>query len=80
MQNYYYINKTNLQIETTTDINKMEKFNKDLTFLKKITKNTQNTHNHPYHLVDPSPWPFTISFGLFFFNFRYGYVFSWLYW
>ena len=38
-------------------------------FLKKITKNTQNIHKHPYHLVDPSPWPFIISFGIFFFTF-----------
>jgi cytochrome c oxidase subunit 3 len=28
-----------------------------------------NTHKHPYHLVNPSPWPFVISFGLFFFTF-----------
>jgi cytochrome c oxidase subunit 3 len=24
---------------------------------------------HPYHLVDPSPWPFIISFSIFFFAF-----------
>ena len=27
------------------------------------------TYKHPYHLVDPSPWPFLISFGCFFFTF-----------
>ena len=69
MKNYYYINKKNLKIETTTDSNKIDKFNNDLSFLKKISKNTENVHKHPYHLVDPSPWPFVISFGLFFFTF-----------
>lgn len=66
MKNYYYINKKNLKIETTTDSSKIDKFNNDLSFLKKISKNTQNVHKHPYHLVDPSPWPFVISFGIFF--------------
>ena len=28
----------------------------------------KNIHKHPYHLVDASPWPFVISFGLFFFT------------
>lgn len=27
------------------------------------------THRHPYHLVDPSPWPLIASFGCFFFTF-----------
>lgn len=42
---------------------------------KKILKNKENhlkainVHKHPYHLVDPSPWPFLISFGLFFLTF-----------
>jgi cytochrome c oxidase subunit 3 len=26
---------------------------------------------HPYHLVDPSPWPFVASMGLFFFTFGF---------
>jgi cytochrome c oxidase subunit 3 len=69
MKNYYYINKKNLKIETTTDSSKIDKFNNDLSFFKKISKNTKNVHKHPYHLVDPSPWPFIISFGLFFFTF-----------
>nr|YP_010507905.1 cytochrome c oxidase subunit 3 [Phytophthora citricola]UXG56244.1 cytochrome c oxidase subunit 3 [Phytophthora citricola] len=69
MENYYYINKKNLQIETTTNDSNIDKLKNDLTFLKKITQNTQNTQNHPYHLVDPSPWPFVISFGLFFLTF-----------
>nr|YP_010507828.1 cytochrome c oxidase subunit 3 [Phytophthora capensis]UXG55937.1 cytochrome c oxidase subunit 3 [Phytophthora capensis] len=69
MENYYYINKKNLQIETTTNDSNIDKLKNDLTFLKKITKHTQNTQNHPYHLVDPSPWPFVISFGLFFLTF-----------
>nr|YP_001165390.1 cytochrome c oxidase subunit 3 [Phytophthora sojae]ABG54051.1 cytochrome c oxidase subunit 3 [Phytophthora sojae] len=69
MKNYYYINKKTLQIETTTDDSNIDKFQNDLKFLKKITKNTQNTQIHPYHLVDPSPWPFVISFGLFFLTF-----------
>lgn len=66
MKNYYYINKKNLQIETTTNDSNIEKFQNDLNFFKKITQNTQN---HPYHLVEPSPWPFIISFGLFFLTF-----------
>lgn len=66
MKSYYYINKKNLQIETTTDLNKL---NNNLNFLKNITKNIKNTQKHPYHLVDPSPWPFVISFGLFFLTF-----------
>lgn len=69
MKNYYYINKKNLQIETTTNDSNIDKFNNDLIFFKKITQNTQNTQKHPYHLVDPSPWPFIISFGLFFLTF-----------
>nr|YP_009178786.1 cytochrome c oxidase subunit 3 [Peronospora tabacina]ALJ78424.1 cytochrome c oxidase subunit 3 [Peronospora tabacina]ALJ78471.1 cytochrome c oxidase subunit 3 [Peronospora tabacina] len=69
MKNYYYINKKNLQIETTTNDSNIDKLNKDLIFLKKITQNTQDTQKHPYHLVDPSPWPFIISFGLFFLTF-----------
>ena len=69
MKNYYYINKKNLQIETTTSDSNITKFNKDLYFFKKITQTTKNTQKHPYHLVDPSPWPFMISFGLFFLTF-----------
>lgn len=71
MKNYYYINKKNLKIETTTDISKIDKFKNDLSFFKEITKNNtnKNTNQHPYHLVDPSPWPFVISFGLFFLTF-----------
>jgi len=69
MKNYYYINKKNLKIETTTDLNEINKLNNSLFFFKKITKNIQNIHQHPYHLVDPSPWPFIISFGMFFFTF-----------
>ena len=69
MKNYYYINKKNLKIETTTNDSNINKFNNDLTFFKKITQNTENTQKHPYHLVDPSPWPFMISFGLFFLTF-----------
>ena len=69
MKNYYYINKKNLKIETTTDSSKIDKFQNDLSFLKKITKNSKNVHKHPYHLVDPSPWPFIVSFGCFFFTF-----------
>lgn len=38
-------------------------------FLENITKTFKNTHKHPYHIVDASPWPFIISFGLFFFTF-----------
>ena len=29
----------------------------------------KNTNTHPYHLVDPSPWPFIASLGCFFFTF-----------
>jgi len=29
----------------------------------------KNTQKHPYHLVDPSPWPLIASFGCFFFTF-----------
>lgn len=38
-------------------------------FFENITQNFKNTHKHPYHIVDSSPWPFIISFGLFFFTF-----------
>lgn len=31
--------------------------------------NNQNIYKHPYHLVDPSPWPFMISLGCLFFTF-----------
>ena len=67
MKNYYYINKKNLQIETTTNDSNIDKFNNDLIFFKKITQNTQNTQKHPYHLVDPSPWPF-FHLGVYFIN------------
>ena len=69
MKNYYYINKKNLKIETTTLNTDLTKIKKDLLFFKKITQQKNNTQTHPYHLVDPSPWPFMISFGLFFFTF-----------
>ena len=26
---------------------------------------TKNYHRHPYHMVDPSPWPLVASFGAF---------------
>jgi len=26
---------------------------------------TKNYHRHPYHMVDPSPWPLVSSFGAF---------------
>ena len=64
MQDYYYINKRNLEIEKI-----MNPTSLDLNHFKKITKNTKNIHIHPYHLVDPSPWPFIISFGCLFFTF-----------
>jgi cytochrome c oxidase subunit 3 len=70
MKNYYYINKKNLKIETTTDITKINKFKNDLLFFKKITENTTKIQ-HPFHLVDASPWPFVISFGLFFLTFGF---------
>ena len=71
MQDYYYINKRNLEIEkimnpTSLEINQIKN---NLNHFKKITKNTKNIHIHPYHLVDPSPWPFIISFGCLFFTF-----------
>ena len=69
MRNYYYINKKNLKIEKIESNSDITKLKNDLKFFKKITKNTDNTQTHPYHLVDPSPWPFTISFGLFFLTF-----------
>ena len=69
MKNYYYINKKNLKIEKIENNYDITKLKNDLKFFKKITENTENTQTHPYHLVDPSPWPFTISFGLFFLTF-----------
>lgn len=42
---------------------------KYIRFLEKKLTTTINTHKHPYHLVEPSPWPFVISFGLFFLTF-----------
>lgn len=30
---------------------------------------TKNTQKHPYHLVDPSPWPLVASLGCFFLTF-----------
>lgn len=70
MKTYYYINKKNLKIEKISNVNgNLAPYNRDLEFFKKITKNTQNIYKHPYHLVDPSPWPFIISFGMFFFTF-----------
>ena len=69
MRNYYYINKKNLKIEKIESNSDITKLKNDLKFFKKITKNTDNTQTHPYHLVDPSSWTFTISFGLFFLTF-----------
>nr|YP_010616505.1 cytochrome c oxidase subunit 3 [Peronosclerospora sorghi]WAU47937.1 cytochrome c oxidase subunit 3 [Peronosclerospora sorghi] len=68
MKNYFYINNKQFKIEPR-GINNY-KPNHDLNFFKKIVQNTtKNTQKHPYHLVDPSPWPFIISFGLFFLTF-----------
>lgn len=65
MKNFYYINKKTLTIEST----EKETDSKNLDFFKTLSKMTINTHKHPYHLVNPSPWPFIISFGCFFFTF-----------
>lgn len=62
MKNFYYINKKTLTIEST----EKETDSKNLDFFKTLSKMTINTHKHPYHLVNPSPWPFIISFGCFF--------------
>lgn len=49
--------------------------NKNLYYQKKTISNFSKINfkniqqDHPYHIVDPSPWPFIISFGLFFFVF-----------
>ncbi len=32
-------------------------------------KNFENYYTHPFHIVDPSPWPFIISFGCLFLTF-----------
>lgn len=37
-----------------------------LTTWKAISKNFINLEQHPFHMVDPSPWPFAISFSLYF--------------
>jgi len=64
MKNYYYIDKKNFKIETIEDENLAKN---NLISLKELTNNIdKNTQEHPYHIVDPSPWPFIISFGLFF--------------
>ena len=34
-----------------------------------MTTIIKNTQKHPYHLVDPSPWPLFASLGCFFFTF-----------
>jgi cytochrome c oxidase subunit 3 len=67
MNNFYYINKKTLTVESSEKDLTLNKTNL-LTF-KNLIKTTTNTHKHPYHLVDPSPWPFVISFGCFFFTF-----------
>ena len=69
MKTLYYINKKNLKVEKTSDISNFDNIKNDLTFFKKKSINIKNTHKHPYHLVDPSPWPFIISFGCLFFTF-----------
>ena len=51
-------------MNTLYNINKKKISN--LSYLKKIKK---NTHKHPYHLVNPSPWPLVISFGCLFLTF-----------
>ena len=33
--------------------------------------NIKNLNKHPYHLVDPSPWPLLASFGCFFLTFGF---------
>nr|YP_010886792.1 cytochrome c oxidase subunit 3 [Paralagenidium karlingii]WJH17935.1 cytochrome c oxidase subunit 3 [Paralagenidium karlingii] len=45
------------------------KDSENLLYLKKLTQNTQNIYEHPFHIVDPSPWPFLISFGCLFLTF-----------
>lgn len=53
----FYNEKSNLEINNYNP------------FLEKKKSIPVNTHKHPYHIIDPSPWPFVISFGLFFFTF-----------
>ena len=67
--NTYYINKKTLKIEQENNTSKNINIKENLSFFKKISQNTKNVHKHPYHLVDPSPWPFIISFGCFFLTF-----------
>ena len=70
MKTYYYINRKNLKIEEIHNVyGDLRPYNKDLKNLKQLTRNLNNVHKHPYHLVDASPWPFIISFGLFFLTF-----------
>jgi hypothetical protein len=62
MKTYYYINKKNLKIGEIHNVSgDLRPYNKDLKILKELTRNTQNIHKHPYHLVDPSPWPYVFS-------------------
>ena len=79
MKNYYFINKKNLKIESTDDLSKLDLIKKNTINLKKLILNKKNIHKHPYHLVDPSPWPFVISFGCLFLTygiamFFHGYI------
>jgi cytochrome c oxidase subunit 3 len=70
MRTFYFIDKTTLKIKKIPNvIGNFKPFTKDLRKLKEISRNTKNVHKHPYHLVDPSPWPFIISFSIFFFTF-----------
>ena len=75
MKTYYYINRKNLKIEEIHNVyGDLRPYNKDLKNLKQLTRNLNNVHKHPYHLVDASPWPFIISFGLFFLTFGLIYI------
>lgn len=64
MKNFQlYINKKKVQIN---------KSDLKSDFLQNLSNNFTKTNKqnyHPYHIVDTSPWPFLISFGLFFFTF-----------
>ena len=63
MEKFFLIDIKTLKISTKT----RGDFNKKTHTL--INIDNRNINKHPYHLVDPSPWPFIISFGLLFFTF-----------
>ena len=80
MKNYYYINKKNLKIETTTNDSNIDKFKNDLIFLKKNYSKYAKYAKTSLSFSRSKSLAFYYFIWIIFFNVWKCNVFSWLYW